>query len=393
MDNLKAQPIVIGFSHYNTLGLLRSLGEAGYRPTLVLIRERDSDLSSFVAKSKYIGTCYFTSEDKLIETLKNIKVDNSKCMLFPSGDSVAEILDKSYDDLSSIFIVPNIAGIQNSLRNANHKENMRLCAEEFGFNSPKTWVIKSISENMVDDIVFPVIIKAIHSQDASKNIQIFNSKEELLPVVDALLKQSDEVQIQTFIDKEKEVIYLGWACNDDVCIPCLMEKIREYPPKFGGTGFGYFSPDVNKYFDIEHLTEVIRSYRYTGLFSVEYIIYAGIPYFLEINFRNDGNGYFPGFGGVNLPVQLMLRCNGKAVCPDNRISGSFYMMREYNDYKWRKQNGYPLYNWLKDISKVSVFQYWNPSDIFPFIFFMKEHVANLLSNKIKRALRQLHLLR
>ena len=50
MDNLKAQPIVIGFSHYNTLGLLRSLGEAGYRPTLVLIRERDSDLSSFVAK-------------------------------------------------------------------------------------------------------------------------------------------------------------------------------------------------------------------------------------------------------------------------------------------------------------------------------------------------------
>ena len=255
------------------------------------------------------------------------------------------------------------------------------------------WVIKSISENMVDDIVFPVIIKAIHSQDASKNIQIFNSKEELLPVVDALLKQSDEVQIQTFIDKEKEVIYLGWACNDDVCIPCLMEKIREYPPKFGGTGFGYFSPDVNKYFDIEQLKEVIRSYRYTGLFSVEYIIYAGIPYFLEINFRNDGNGYFPGFGGVNLPVQLMLRCNGKAVCPDNRISGSFYMMREYNDYKWRKQNGYPLYNWLKDISKVSVFQYWNPSDIFPFIFFMKEHVANLLSNKIKRALRQLHLLR
>ena len=70
MDNLKAQPIVIGFSHYNTLGLLRSPGEAGYRPTLVLIRERDSDLSSFVAKSKYIGTCYFTSEDKLIETLK-----------------------------------------------------------------------------------------------------------------------------------------------------------------------------------------------------------------------------------------------------------------------------------------------------------------------------------
>ncbi len=59
-------------------------------------------------------------------------------MLFPSGDSVAEILDKSYDDLSSIFIVPNIAGIQNSLRNANHKENMRLCAEEFGFNPPKT---------------------------------------------------------------------------------------------------------------------------------------------------------------------------------------------------------------------------------------------------------------
>lgn len=387
IDSLHSQPIVIGFSHYNTLGLLRSLGEAGYYPTLVLVCGSDSDFNSFVTKSKYIGKCYLTSEDRLIETLKKISTNSSESILFPAGDSIAEILDKSYDDLSSIFIVPSIARGENNLRKANHKENMRLRAEEFGFNTPKTWVIKSISEYTIDDIVFPVIIKAIHSQDASKSIQIFNSKEELLPAVDALLKLSDEVQIQTFIKKEKEVIYLGWAYNDDVCIPCLMEKIREYPPKFGGTGYGYFSPDINKYFDVEQLKKLVRSYRYIGLFSVEYIIHDDIPYFLEINFRNDGNGYFPGFGGVNLPAQLILRYSGKTVCTDSTISSSFYMMREYNDYKWRKQNGYPLYKWLKDITQASVFQYWNRNDMLPFIFFLKKHIENMLSNKIKQIFR------
>ena len=387
MARQNSQPIVIGFSHYNTLGLLRSLGEAGYNPTLVLICEHDSDLNSFVTKSKYIGERHFTSEGKLIETLKNIKVDNTDCILFPAGDSIAEIIDKSYDELSVHFIVPNLGGQQNNLRNANHKENMRLCAAEFGFNTPKTWVVKSISDSTIDDVIFPVIIKAIHSQDASKSIRIFNSKEELIPVVDTMLKQSSEVQIQSFIKKDKEVIYLGWAYNEDVCIPCLMEKIREYPPKFGGTGFGYFSPDINKYFDIEQLKGMIRSYHYTGLFSVEYIIHNGNPYFLEINFRNDGNGYFPGFGGVNLPVQLMLRCSGKPLNADRKISEPFYMMREYNDFKWWKQSDYSFYKWLKDIKKVSVFQYWNRHDMIPFIFFLKEHVTNMLSNRFKRIFR------
>ena len=387
MNSLNAQPIVIGFVHYNTLGLLRSLGEAGFRPILVLVCEHDSDLNSFVTKSKYIGKRYFTSESKLVETLIKTKSENLGSMLFPSGDLIAEILDKEYDTLSNIFIVPNIAGLQNNLHKANHKENMRLNAEKFGFSTPKTWVISSTTDDILNDLVFPVIIKAIHSQDAPKSIQIFNTKEELIPVADELLKKSKEVQIQTFINKEKEVIYLGWAHNDDVCIPCLMEKIREFPSKFGGTGFGYFSPETCKYFDIEQLKNLVRSYRYTGLFSVEYVIHKGIPYFLEINFRNDGNGYFPGYGGVNMPVQLIKKCSGETISAYQKITAPFYMMREYNDYKWCKENNYSFYKWLKDMNKVSVFQYWNRKDIFPFVCFIKDHVARMVSNKIKKILR------
>lgn len=394
MDSMKPQPIVIGFSHYNTLGLLRSFGEAGYNPTLLLVCESSSDYKSFVTKCKYIGELHLTSEDKLVETLMNLNINSSKCMLFPSGDTVAEIVDKSYNELSTVFIVPNIAQSQDNLRKANHKENMRLCAERFGFKTPKSWIVKSISEDTIDNIYYPVIIKACHSQDASKNIQIFNTKEELTTAIDKMLRAAKEVQIQTFINKDKEIIYLGWACGEDVCIPCLMEKIREYPQKFGGTGFGYFSPDIDKYFDIEKLKGMIRTYKYTGLFSVEFIVCSNTLYFLEINFRNDGNGYFPGFGGVNLPVQLMSRCCGKisdTVNTEKKVSEPFYMMREYNDYKWRKQNGYPFLKWIKDINRTSVFQYWNRNDMLPFIFFVKEHVTNSVTTKFKGLIGQVHI--
>lgn len=383
MNTINHQPIIIGSVHYNTLGLLRSFGEEGFKPTLVLICNCDSDINSFVTKCRYIGKRYYTKEHNLIETLIKIKDENQGDMLFPTGDSVANIIDEHYDILSLHYIVPNIAGNGNNLKDANNKEYMRLRAEKYGFKTPQTWIIKSVDEINSKNLVYPVLIKPIHSQDAPKDIKTYYAPEELIPVIKGLLENTTEVQIQTFIKKEKEIIYLGWATNDDICIPCLMEKIREYPLKFGGTGFGYFITDINKYFDIAKLKDLLKSYYYTGLFSVEFIVENKTPFFLEINFRNDGNGYFPGYGGVNLPVQLFLKCYGKDITPDQLISKPFYMMREYNDYKWHQECNYSFRKWVCDIIKTSVFQYWNKKDIRPFFSFFKEHVEKSILGKIK----------
>ena len=44
--------IVFGENHHNTLGLIRSLGEVGLRPYLVLVKS--NVLYPFVSKSRYI---------------------------------------------------------------------------------------------------------------------------------------------------------------------------------------------------------------------------------------------------------------------------------------------------------------------------------------------------
>ena len=190
------------------------------------------------------------------------------------------------------------------------------------------------------------------------------------------------LQVQSYLVKEKEIIYLGYSYNDEVCIPCVMEKKREFPNGFGGTGLGVFYPDVNKYFDISTLYHLIKSYKYDGLFSIEFIIHNDIPYFLEINFRNDGNGYFPGYGGVNLPVNLLHRYEGKQNQKHLYITSSFIMMREYNDFKWVIDNKYPLKDWLADIRRTDVFQYWNKNDKKPFLAFISSHLKDSIKNKI-----------
>ena len=381
MANQSYIPIIIGEAHYNTLGLIRSFGEEGYKPILILLCNSEDDKKSFVTKSKYIYKSFFTSEENLITDLNRINIGNSIGIIFPSGDNIANTIDTSQRILSTKFIIPLFNDKGGGFAVANDKERMRRNAERFGFHTPRTWVITQEHQITQLDIEYPVIIKSLHSQDAPKNTNIYSDSSILINDVKELLKHTPEVQIQSYIRKDKEIIYLGYSYMNEVCIPCLMEKKREFPEGFGCTGLGEFSPNVNKYFDIENLYILIKNYHYNGLFSVEFLIYNDIPYFLEINFRNDGNGYFPGYGGVNLPVKLFQRYEGHPVETDLLISSSFTMMREYNDFKWFKNNTYSIWDWINDIRKVNVFQYWNKKDIKPFFSFISSHLHDYIKNK------------
>ena len=49
----KAQAVVVGMDHINTLGIIRSLGEAGIKPSAIII-SKDKD-KSWSLKSKYLN--------------------------------------------------------------------------------------------------------------------------------------------------------------------------------------------------------------------------------------------------------------------------------------------------------------------------------------------------
>ena len=67
-NSISNDVIVWGSDHQNTLGLVRSLGEAGIHP-FVMIVMHDND-KSFILKSKYINKGYiFSSNQKIYQNL------------------------------------------------------------------------------------------------------------------------------------------------------------------------------------------------------------------------------------------------------------------------------------------------------------------------------------
>ena len=63
--------IVIGIVHHNTLGMVRCLGQAGYKVILLIVGKR----YGFVSKSRYVKCCFLVNE---VERIPDVLVDDFK---------------------------------------------------------------------------------------------------------------------------------------------------------------------------------------------------------------------------------------------------------------------------------------------------------------------------
>lgn len=374
----KCQPVIIGMDHYNTLGLIRSFGEKGYKPILILLGDCEIE-KCLTAKSKYANEIHITSPKEAINVLKNLKCEWLP-ILFPSGDKAAELIDRNLNYLNKKFICPNINNTSGAVIAAMDKENMRSRAQQYGLLTPHTWQIKE-DLTTIDGIEYPCIIKACASINGPKSYEIIHNTEELATAVSIMRDTTQDIIVQNFIKKDYEIIFLGYSHNGKIGIPCVMKKIREYPQNFGCTGLGIISPNIEEYLSLKQLKEFIKSYNYSGLFSVEFIVSGEQIYFLEINFRNDGNGYFPGKGGVNIADDYIQLISGNDIDYNRRVDRTYRMMREFTDLNYVRTSGYSKLSWIKDILTTDVFQYWNNRDPKPFVFLLKRKIQMKINYK------------
>ena len=83
MNSMQHTFIVFGAEHYNPLGVIRSLGEAGIKSVAIIIREK----YCLTSKSKYLENVYYVENHKqglqiLLENNKSTK--NKACLLYTS---------------------------------------------------------------------------------------------------------------------------------------------------------------------------------------------------------------------------------------------------------------------------------------------------------------------
>ena len=357
--------IVIGGSHHNTLGVVRALGERGYGVELITIGS---------AKEHYVSSSRYVRKHHALVNLKELasyllfrekKQNDEREIVISCHDAVTEHLNQHRNRLTTYYKLPG-NDKQASMVKLMDKTTMIRMAKNRGLAAPKVWILPQ-ERNAV---TFPCITKAYVSSHGGKgDVRIFREKEGF----DAFLDNcKDDVFAQEFITKKEEVQFIGCSLRggEEVIIPGMTSILRSQPNT--NTGFLEYSPIDEFYADtIVRSKQYIRDCGYSGLFSIEFIRSKDDKiYFLEINFRNDGNAWCVTTAGVNLPVIWVKANLGEDYNMEMHEVKKVVLMPEFQDFKLVLQRKVGLCQWIRDMRRTDFFLDWNVKDKKPFLWFI-----------------------
>lgn len=362
--------VLVSKDHYNPVGIVRSLGEAGIRPIVVVVKT-DPQL---VTKSKYVKKKHIVNNieegvDLVIKKYTNPN-KNEKSVILTGDDVTVMNLDANYDRLKDNFYFYN-AGQTGRIREYMNKDKLNTLAIECGFNVAKTWKVKV--GDIPADIKFPIMTKAINSfgKEWKDIVYICNSVEELKEAYSKI--KSEVILLQEYINKTDELSYEGISIDHGK--QCLFTMIfgQEYTIK------DKYTPYWNaKNFDDEDFkvkaSRMIETIGLEGIFEFEFMKDEnGKLWFLEINFRNTVLGWATNVAGMS---NVLMWC--KSITEDKLIENwyrpikpGFKAMAECFDYDARVKEGLiSKKEWKREYKLVDAKLYKGRNDFRPFFSFM-----------------------
>lgn len=358
--------IVMAIEHYNPLGQIRSLGEAGVKPIYIAIKGR----STIASVSKYISKCHYVDTveegyEILLKEYGHVAAETGKKpFLFSSDDKGVGFLDLHYDELKDKFTFFN-AGKQGRINEFMDKHNILELAKKHGLNVLDNTVCKR--GEIPDNLVFPVITKSISPNVGGwkSDVHICHSKAELVEAYKSI--EASTVLVQHYIEKQNEYCMEGFAANkgNDVLVAIV-------------STYNYLLPDYySPYMTVRNMTNdsirqalkaMFKEIGFEGVFEVEFLIDQDDTYYFgEINFRNSTWSYASTKAGMPLPVLWAETQNQGFMSNENAIEfDEFTAIVEPIDYAKRVKTGkIDLAEWLKDFKEAKCCYYYNAEDIEP----------------------------
>lgn len=357
----KATAIVVGYKGTNSTGLIRSLGQAGFR--VVFASSYSRIASKYVSDYLYLPT---EEQERLRVLIDYMKKLPQKAALFTGDDNNTTLFDRNYDLLSPYCYCPNARG---KLLEIADKTVMGAMAKEAGLNVPETDML-DLTTCVDSPIDFPVILKPYAGYAGKKvDIQICRSKEDFANSTNYLRGAGyTKVMVQQFLESKnmQDICMMGFALEDGtVKIPCMIRKIRSYPLKQGSLSYGRVENELPGV-DRTRLKDFVKKTGYVGIFDIDIMICDGTAYFIEINYRNGQNGYVPTAAGYNIPANWFMGMQGRDVDAENPLEPLYYM-DEHSDYKHVFEGNITFKEWLRQLRTASVFAMYCSSDMNPFI--------------------------
>lgn len=355
--------VVFATEHYNTLGLIRSLGEADITPDYIAVKGK----AEIASTSKYINKNYFA--DSIDEGFKILVKEygnmNEKPIVLCMEDKVLGVLDEHYDELCDKFIMFSSGQKGRTLKYMDKFKILEI-AKKHGLKTLDTIVVDK--GEIPSDLIYPVITKSISPTVGGwkSDVHICENVEDLKHAYDKVL--SPRVVIQRYIDKKNEYCLDGISLNKGKCVFIPIETEYNYLIK------GYYSPymTVRPFVNVKMqraLNEMMAEIGFEGIYSIEFLIdKEDNYYFSEINFRHSTWGYASTVAGMNLP-ELWIKgmVEGKNPVDSKKNFEPFTAMVEPIDYQKRViEQNMNLKDWVGDLLNCKCLFYFNKDDMDPF---------------------------
>lgn len=358
--------IIIAIEHYNPLGLIRSLGEAGVNPIYIAIKGRVKIASA----SKYISKCHYADDikegyDILQREYGNVaEKAGKKPYVFCCDDKTIGYLDYHYNELKNRFLAFN-AGSQGRINEFMDKNNILELARRHGLNVLESRVCRK--GEIPQGLSFPIITKSISPNEGGwkSDVHICHSDSELRMAYEEI--EASTVLVQRYIEKENEYCMEGFSANrgNDVLIAIASTYNYLLP--------GYYSPYMTvgnmRNEQIRTALEgMLKEIGFEGIFEAEFLIdQSGNYYFSEINFRNSTWSYAATKAGMPLPVLWAETQEKGCIKPEAyKEFEAFRAMAEPIDYAKRVKTGkIDKAKWLLDFKETECGYYYSTDDIEP----------------------------
>ena len=361
--------ILLCGDNYNSLGIIRSLGEKGISPIVILLEEGHCPL---VSKSRYVRRSnlhsVYSFEESVEYLIAHFGNEERKPFVYTTDDWHESYLDRNYERLVDHFYFYN-CGKVDGVNELMNKDAICAVAESCGFRVPKREVVEK--GVLPVNLHYPVITKTLTSNMGKwkGDVYICRNEAELIEAYEKI--KSPKLLLEEYIEKKNERDFQGFSINNgnQVSIPFeytfhrLSEKTFGYYHVFSAMQDGLLK---------EKLTQLIRKCRFSGLFEIEFLIDRnGEMYFLEVNFRSSAFNYPNTYGGANLPFLWSSSMLMGMLNEEGTLLPHFNSIDAFSDFSQSVLSGkINIFHWAKDVVKANVYYIFDRRDQRPFWRFM-----------------------
>lgn len=383
MEKIKNPVIVWSIDDFNTLGLMRELGQNGLN-LIFLIKGK----AGYASKSRYCTN--FVEKESIQDgfeyLMKTFADEVCKPILIVSSDEIITFVDQHRHEMEAFFILPGTRE-QGNIEKYIDKNTMTELAEKIGILCPHSREIKWNSS--LDGIKYPCLIKPSHQTEGHYNefkFKICENESELRNTLKFVRHESVFI-LQQYIPKEKDLLVYGGRLYDGKTI-IAGAMIRDRLADSGSSSHGCITCDVPSSANVDKIVEFLEKIDYYGLFSFEYGMLGDKAYFFEVNLRNDGTSHYFFQAGANIPLAYVYSCAGVDYLEiSTKVKKEAWFIDEVFDIENVIKGVISKVQWSKDMEEATIFKYYDKDDQEPWKVVKKTRIRQIVRDFILKRYR------